>query len=135
MSLIETPQTKLSPNHKRSRLAIAMSVVYWLFAIFMGFYAAWLVVGSRNLGYVEQIKWATIYGLLCICLVLAGIGLWLNKRWGAALSAVLMALFLVYSVQRDLQVAFLWGVFLKTVIMAPSIVALHFSFLRNANMS
>ena len=131
MSLLETPQTKSSPSHKHSWKARGMSVVYWLFAIFMGFYAAWVMAGNPNLEHSVQIRWATIYGLLCVCLLAAGIGLWFNKKWGIMLSAVLMTAFLVYSIQRDVQVAFIWGIFLKTVIMAPSIFALHLVFWRD----
>ena len=34
-------------------------------------------------------------------------------------------MFLVYSIGADIQDVFLWGIFLKSIIMMPAIVAFH----------
>ena len=117
--------TKTMPLKKFSGTAKVFSVVYWVFAIFMGAYAIWLVLGKASFEPLEQIKWASIYGFLSVGLGASGIGIWQGKRWGVAMSALLMALFLAYSILSDIQSGNLWGVLLKSIIMMPAIIGLH----------
>ena len=121
--------TKAMPLKKVSGTAKVFSVVYWVFAVFMGVYAIWLVLGKASFEPWEQIKWVSIYGFLSAGLGLSGVGMWQGKRWGVAMSALLMALFLVYSISSDIQGGYLWGVLLKSIIMTPAIIVLHIKLL------